>query len=241
MAVRFLDNVIDAGHYPLPQIEAMVRGNRKIGLGVMGFADVLIMMDIRYGTRDCLELIDKVMARIEAKAKEASKAIAESRGAFPNLGGKQVERGAKERHFAQHRPHRHHQHHRGVLQRDRAPLRLPYGAPCARRARSCARPTPNSSMALAQHRLDVGQVLSAMVGHTSVQDLDILPDDMKRIFVSAHDVHPLDQVRVQAAFQEHVDNAVSKTINLRADASITDVEEAFTLAHRSKVQRRHGL
>jgi ribonucleoside-diphosphate reductase alpha chain len=91
---------------------------------------------------------------------------------------------------------------------------------------------PQFLHALAQHRLDADQVLSAMRGRTSVQDLDILPDDMRRVFVSAHDVHPLDQVRVQAAFQEHVDNAVSKTINMRMDATINDVEEAFTLAYQ---------
>ncbi len=233
VAVRFLDNVIDAGHYPLPQIEAMVRGNRKIGLGVMGFADVLIMMDIRYGTRDCLRLIDKVMARIDLKSKEASQAIADSRGAFPNLEGSSVKEARRnatllsiaptgtisiiagcssgiEPHYAFHME-------RHVLEGE-----------------ELRETDPQFLQALARHHLDVGQVLSAMTGHTSVQGLDILPDDMKRIFVSAHDVHPLDQVRVQAAFQEHVDNAVSKTINLRADASITEVEEALTMAHGLK-------
>jgi ribonucleoside-diphosphate reductase alpha chain len=196
----------------------------------MGFADVLIMMDIRYGTKECLRLIDQVMGRIEAKAMEASRAIGESRGSFPNWAGsgsKRLRRNATllsiaptgtisiiagcssgiEPHYAFHLE-------RHVLEGE-----------------ELHETDPQFLHALAQHGLDAGKVLSALKGRTSVQELEILPEDMRRIFVSAHDVHPLDQVRVQAAFQEHVDNAVSKTINLRMDASIADVAEAFTLAH----------
>lgn len=233
LAVRFLDNVIDAGHYPLPQIEAVVHGNRKIGLGVMGFADVLIIMGIRYGSERSIALVDRIMSRMRSKAEEASRRISESRGAFPNFEGSALTREQRnatvlsiaptgtisiiagcssgiEPHYAFH-----FERHvlDGEVLKETDPLFL---------------------RALDEHALDRTKVLSSLVDRSSIQDLSAIPEGMKEIFVTSHDIPPKDQIGVQAAFQVHVDNAVSKTINLRSEATVADIAEAFALAHRSR-------
>ncbi|HSV42710.1 MAG TPA: adenosylcobalamin-dependent ribonucleoside-diphosphate reductase, partial [Methanomassiliicoccales archaeon] len=231
MAVRFLDNVIDAGRYPLPQIEVMARGNRKIGLGVMGFADLLLRMGIRYGSDESVALAHRIMERIRARAELSSTHIAESRGSFPNIEGSRIQ----------------------GPRRNATLLSIAPTGTISMIAGCSSGIEPNYAFSYQRHVLDgevlsetnqifmeklkemsidVGWVLEHLRERRTIQDVDGLPASFKHVFVTAHEVRFEDQVRMQAAFQDHVDNAVSKTINLPHESTVDYVKEAFRLAHR---------
>lgn len=230
LAIRFLDNVIDAGKYPLPQIDAMVKGNRKIGLGVMGFADLLLSLGVRYGSEGSISLADQIMTAVAEQADRTSRRIALTRGSFPNIEGSRVtgpRRNATllsiaptgtisiiagcssgiEPHFAFYLQ-------RHVLDGEELV-------------------EVNATLTRELQRLDVdiGQVLKALEDGSSLQGMMFVPQELREIFVTAHDVDPLTQVKVQGVFQRHVDNAVSKTINLPSDAGVQDVAEVFQGAY----------
>jgi ribonucleoside-diphosphate reductase alpha chain len=233
-AVRFLDDVIDVNSYPIPEIEQMTKANRKIGLGVMGWADVLFLLGIPYDSEEALQLAEDVMKFIQEESHKASQHLAEERGVFPNWKGSVWEK-------------------KGMKMRNATTTTIaPTGtisiiAGCS----SGIEPV----FALAYKRMNIldgeeffeineifenvlrergiysEELIEKVANEGSIQGMDEIPEDIRRVFKCALDISPEWHVRMQAAFQKYTDNAVSKTINLPNSASRKDVEKAFLLAY----------
>ncbi len=233
LAVRFLDNVIDMNRFPLPQIEEMTKGNRKIGLGVMGFADMLILMGIRYDSDEAIKIAREVMQFIQAEAHAASRRLAEERGVFPNW---------SQSVWAE----------RDVPMRNATCTTIAPTGTISIIAGTSSGIEPLFAVAFERHVLggetlvEVNPIFERLAHergfHTpelmklvaergSVRDIADIPADVRELFVTAHEITPEQHVRIQAAFQEFTDNAVSKTINFRNEATVEEVEAAYRLAY----------
>ncbi len=233
-AVHFLDNVIDMNRYPLPEIEAITRGNRKIGLGVMGFADLLIKLNIPYNTDEALVTGERLMRFLQEQAHAASADLAKDRGVFPSFKGSRLEsegqrlRNATVTTIAP----------TGTISiiADCSPGIEPlYGVSFVRTVMDGVRLVTLHPEFLRQVRaagLYSRRFLDRVSANESVQALSEIPLDLRRLFVTAHDVTPDHHVRMQAVFQKYSDSGVSKTINLPATATKADVASAFLLAYR---------
>lgn len=213
VAVRFLDNVIEVNRYPLPEIEETTKANRRIGLGVMGWADLLILMKIRYDTPEALEVADKVAGFLRTTAEAESRRLAEERGSFPNI-DKSVYKGTK--------------------MRNATIFTIAPTGTISRLAGCSSSIEPIFALEFTSKILD-----------GELKDVHPLYADWKAknpgkpdpdYFVTAHDISPEWHIRMQAAFQKHVDNSVSKTINFPNSASEADVEKAYLLAHKLKTK-----
>jgi ribonucleoside-diphosphate reductase alpha chain len=234
-AVRFLDNVIEMNSYPLPEIDQMSRGNRRVGLGVMGFADLLIKLGITYDSEEGLAFAERVMKFIDDEAWEESRALAEERGVMPNYEGS--------RHEA-----------RGDRVRNATVTTIaPTGtisliAGCSggieplfavafmRRQADMELPDVNPEFVkLAKERGFYSEELMKKVAeHGTVRDSSAfpeVPEDVRSVWVTSHDISPDWHVRMQAAFQKYTSMGISKTINLPREASPKDVEDAYRLAY----------
>jgi len=232
-AVRFLDDVVEVGRYPVPQTAAMTRdGNRKIGLGVMGWADMLIRLGVPYDSDDALRLAADLMAYLQSEADAASEALADERGCFPNW--EQSYYGELDRPM------------RNATRTTIAPTgTISIIAGCS----SGIEPLYAASMhrkvldgelldelhpllerALAERGLTGSTVASEIIRRGHLRDVPEVPADLARLFATAHEIDLEWHVRMQATFQRSVDCAVSKTVNLPNTASTTDVERVFLLA-----------
>ena len=233
-AVHFLDNVIDMNRYPLPEIEAITRGNRKIGLGVMGFADLLINLNIPYNTDEALVTGERLMRFLQEQGHAASADLAKDRGVFSNFKGSRLEsegqrlRNATVTTIAP----------TGTISiiADCSPGIEPlYGVSFVRTVMDGVRLVTLHPEFLRQVRaagLYSQRFLDRVSANESVQALSEIPLDLRHLFVTAHDVTPEHHVRMQAVFQKYSDSGVSKTINLPANATKADVASAFLLAYR---------
>ncbi|MEM2995669.1 MAG: vitamin B12-dependent ribonucleotide reductase [Candidatus Bathyarchaeia archaeon] len=235
-AVHFLDNVIDANKYPLKEIEAMTRANRKIGLGVMGFADMLIKLGVRYDSEEALAVAEKLMRFITEEARKKSVEIGEKRGSFPNF-EKSV---WKDKYSAM----------RNATVTTIAPTgSISIIAGCSSGIE------PIFAVSFIRNVLDGtrlfeinplfeatakekgfynAKLLEEIAKTGSVQKIGGVPEDVKKVFVTALDIAPEWHVRMQAAFQKYTDNAVSKTVNMPAEATVEDVKTVFELAWKLK-------
>jgi len=234
LAVRFLDDVLDMNQYPLPEIAAMTKGNRKIGLGVMGFADLLIMLGIPYDSAEALATGEAVMRFIQEGGHAASADLARARGTFPNYKGSRLEtegRRLRNATVTTVAP-------TGTISiiADCSPGIEPlYGVSYARTVMDDTRLTSLHPEFVRRARaagIYSPQLAAKVAANESIQDLAEIPDSLRRLFVTAHDVTPEQHVRMQAAFQRYSDSGVSKTINLPARATKADVASAFTLAYQ---------
>ncbi|MDJ0803449.1 MAG: vitamin B12-dependent ribonucleotide reductase [Desulfobacterales bacterium] len=234
LAVRFLDNTIDRSRYPLPEIDAMVKGNRKIGLGVMGFADMLYQLGVPYNSEQALKTAEAVMGTIQKAAREASRKLAAERGAFPNC----------DRSIYKNHPD-------GPLRNATTTTIAPTGtlsiiAGCSSGieplfALSFVRTVMDNDRLMevnphfAAAALEAGfysdDLMSEIAARGSIHGMDNIPPEIRKIYVTAHDVSPEWHIRMQAAFQKYTDNAVSKTVNLPRDATVDDVRKIYDLAH----------
>jgi len=231
-AVHFLDNVIDANRYPLKEIAAITRANRKIGLGVMGFADMLIKLGIPYNSEEALSFGERLMRFIEEEGHKKSIEIGEERGSFPNF-DKSI---WKDKYKAM----------RNATVTTIAPTgSISIIAGCSsgiepifaisfiRNVLSGTRlfeTNPLFEIMAKERGFYNAELLEKIAKTGSVQKIEGVPDDVKRLFVTALDIAPEWHVRMQAAFQKYTDNAVSKTVNLPIDATVDDVRKVYDLA-----------
>jgi ribonucleoside-diphosphate reductase alpha chain len=234
-AVHFLDNTIEMSRYPLAEIERMVKGNRKIGLGIMGFADLLFQLGTPYNSEEALAIAEEVMGFVQTESHQASLALAEQRGMFPNYPKSRFS-GDSTRAY------------RNATTTTIAPTgTLSIISNCSSGieplfALSFVRTVMDNDKlvevnpyfeAVARQRGFYSQSLMEVVAQTgSVAHLNDIPEDVKRVFVTAHDISPEWHLRMQAAFQKYTDNAVSKTVNLVRDATVDDVRKVYDLAWR---------
>jgi len=232
-AVRFLDNVLDSNHYPFPEIEAATLRTRKIGLGIMGFADLLIALNIPYDSEEALKMASTVMAFVQSQAHEASRRLASERGAFPAYRGSRLQR--------------HHDPRRNATVTTIAPTgTISLIAGCSpgieplyaiQTVRTVMEGTqlvtvqPSFLRMARAAGLDLERLQPELDAAPSIRHLSTIPADLRRLFVTAHDVTPEQHVRMQAVFQRYSDSGVSKTINLSSTCAKAEVAKAFLLAY----------
>jgi ribonucleoside-diphosphate reductase alpha chain len=231
--VHFLDNVIDVNKYPLPMIGEMTRANRKIGLGVMGWADMLIQLGVPYNSDTAIKLAESVMEFIQKEGKNASSAIAEERGVFPN--------------------------HKGSIYEGKTKLRnatvttiAPTGtlsiiAGCSSGSEPIFAVSYIKTVMEGTKLIEVNpyfekvakergfwsrELMEKIADKGSIKEFNEVPDDVKAVFITAHDIAPTEHITMQAAFQKFIDNAVSKTVNFPHNAAPKDVEDVYLLAYK---------
>lgn len=233
-SVRFLDNTITVSKYPLDEIDKMVKGNRKIGLGVMGFADLLYQLKVPYNSEKAIEIAEEVMGFIQKESHEASRHLAEERGVFGNF-DKSI---FKDR--------------EGCAYRNATTTTIAPTGTLSIIAGCSSGIEPLFALSFVRHVMDNDELpevnpyfervakergfysreLMDTIAHKgSIQNMEEIPEDVRRVFVTSHDVAPEWHIRMQAAFQKHTDNAVSKTVNLPHDSTVEDVRKVYNLAY----------
>ncbi|GAB4237811.1 MAG: vitamin B12-dependent ribonucleotide reductase [Deltaproteobacteria bacterium] len=234
-AVRFLDDVIDMNNYPLSEIRHMTVGNRKIGLGVMGFADMLIRLGIPYDSDEALSMAQELMGFIQEESGAASCNLARERGPFPNYDvSVYPDRGGAPR--------------RNATTTTIAPtgtISIIAGVSSGIEpvfALSYIRNVMDNDHLVEVHPLFEAEMrrrglysterMTELSKAGTLRHMDGIPEDVARVFVTAHDISPEAHLRMQAAFQKYTDNAVSKTVNFPADATREDIRKVFVLAFR---------
>jgi len=234
-AVHFLDNVIEVNKYPLPQIEDMSKGTRKIGLGVMGFADMLIQLGIPYDSEEAVETAEGVMSAILLESRRASAALAKKRGNFPSYRGSVFDDPSTE--FMRNattttiaptgtisiiagassgiEPLFAVAHVRRVMDGKELPEIHPLFLKIAKKEKFYSK-----------------DLIEAIVATGTVQAMEEVPVRVRRLFRTSHDISSEWHVRIQSAFQRYTDNAVSKTVNFPAEATKEDVAKVYRLAYK---------
>ena len=234
LATHFLDNVIEINNYPLAKISEMTKGNRKVGLGVMGWADTLIQLNIPYNSPEATSLGEKVMKFINDEGHAASRELAKVRGPFPNFKGSIYDRPGLE-----------------PIRNATITTIAPTGT-ISIIANASSGVEPLFAVSFVRQVMDKNilvevnpafenlarergfyspELMERIARHGTIQDMKEVPEDVRRIFVTAHDITPEDHIKMQAAFQKFTDNAVSKTVNFPHTATIDDVEKVYRLAY----------
>jgi ribonucleoside-diphosphate reductase alpha chain len=241
LAVHFLDNVVEANKYPTSEIHEATHATRKIGLGVMGFADLLFKLEVAYDSDEALELAGRIGSFIRETGWTASERLAETRGAFPawegsvwetQFGGKPM----RNAHVTTIAP----TGTISIIAGCSSGIEPLFSLAFTRQVlgdKKLVEVNPVFEAALREHITDetqFRQIIECAAVNGSIQDLAALPAEMRAVFRTARDISPQWHVRMQAAWQQHTDAAVSKTVNLPPGASVDDVGEAFLLAYELK-------
>jgi ribonucleoside-diphosphate reductase alpha chain len=235
LGARFLDNVIDVNKFPLPQIEKMTKATRKIGLGIMGFADLLIKLRIPYNSDKALEVAEDLMRFISEEATRESVKLGEERGLFPAFKGSIYDT------------------NNGLRPRNASRTTIAPTGTLSIIAGCSSGIEPLFALSYSRHILDGQQLIEVnpyfeetarkegfysaelmqqLAEGKMLRDVENVPDWVKDVFVTAHDITPEWHVRMQAAFQKFTDSAVSKTVNLPHEATIEDIAEIYMLAYK---------
>jgi ribonucleoside-diphosphate reductase alpha chain len=233
-SVHFLDNVVDMSKFPLKKIGELVHTNRKIGLGIMGFADMLILLEIPYNSEKARDTGRQIMKFIQEEANRKSLELGEQRGVFPNW----------ERSIYKKKGLR----FRNATRTTIAPTgTISIIAGCSSGieplfALSFVRNVLNNNQlpetnplfldAASREGIYSDDLIRDIAKHGSLQSIKGIPEKLQNIFVTAHDIPAMDHVKMQAAFQEYTDNAVSKTVNFSHDVTVDDVKDVYLEAHR---------
>lgn len=231
--VHFLDNVIDQNRYPIAQIEVQTRRNRRIGLGVMGWADMLLKLRLPYHSAQAFELADKIMSYLQSEARACSSELARTRGRFPNWDGSVYKA-------------------EDVSMRNATVTTIAPTGTISIIAGCSSGIEPFYSLAYERNVLDGTRMIEInplferaaheqgfysetlirkVASLRSISEVEEIPESVRSLYVTAADVSPADHVRMQAVFQKHCDSSVSKTINLPEAATPEDVRAAFELAY----------
>lgn len=252
-SVDFLDSVIDQSRFPLPQIDEMAKANRKIGLGVMGWADLLYQLHIPYMSYEAVDLAERVMEAIDYEAKFRSMELAMDRGSFPNFPESIYATGELQR------DSKHYDWAKLIAMIQENGIRnatvttiAPTGT-ISMIADTSSGIEPQFSLAFVKNVMDgekllyvnkwfeaaltewnllTQELLEEVSNAGSVGHITLVPEELKDIFQTAHDINPDWHIRMQAAFQKYTDNAVSKTINFPRSATIDDIRHAYELAYQ---------
>jgi ribonucleoside-diphosphate reductase alpha chain len=233
-AVKFLDNIIDMNKYPLLETEGITKANRKIGLGIMGFADMLVQLGIPYDSEEALRTGEEVMDFIQNKSHSVSERFAEERGAFPNFTGSIYKKPIRNATLTTVAP-------TGTISiiagcsSGIEPLFAISFVRNVMEGTKLLEVNPYFEAVARERGFYSEELMLKIAKHGTLSGIDEeVPEDIKRVFVTAFDVAPKWHVRMQAAFQKHCDNAVSKTINFPNDVDIKEVEKAYMLAYELK-------
>ena len=232
-AVHFLDNVIDANNYPLDKIAETTRASRKIGLGVMGWADALLMLGIPYNSDEAVELAERVMGYINTAGHAASSKLAAKRGTFPLFSVSTLKDGAAMR---------------NATVTTIAPTgTLSIIGGCSSGVEpvfayafirnimdgtEMIEVNPVLTEKLKELGLYSDRLLRRIASEGTIAHCEEIPQEVRDVFVCSHDIKPIDHIKMQAAFQRHTDNAVSKTVNFPKEATRNEVREAYLLAYK---------
>lgn len=236
-SVHFLDNVLDMNEYPIEKVRLMVRKIRRIGLGIMGFADALLDMNIGYNTEEGVKMAEKVMQFIQLESDNASVELAKTRGVFPAFEGSIYDKPGE------------------IKPRNGARTTIAPTGTISMLAETSSGCEPLFALTYAKNTIEGKRIFQTSPYFTdelkkrglyseelleqiqanggSIQNIDTLPDDLKKTFVVAGDIAPQWHLKIQAAFQKYIDNAISKTINFSNTATIDDVREAYLMAHET--------
>lgn len=242
LATRFLDNVIEANHYPLSEIDKTVRANRTIGLGIMGWADLLIDMRIPYNSDEAVKLAEKVMRFITEKGREESVKLGRERGSFPNFKGSSWQKKGfkymRNRTVTTIAP----TGTIGLIADCSQGIEPIFALAHLRRSSLSAQQNLGDELLytyqkfedeLKRRNLYSDELMAEVAKGGSIGHLNHnLPADLKKIYVTAHEISPIWHLKMQAAFQKYTDNAVSKTVNFAKEATTKEVEEVYMLAYK---------
>lgn len=232
LAVRFLDDVVDVNRYPLPQIQELTQGNRKIGMGVMGFADMLVLLGIPYNTEEAVRKAEEVMKFIQDEGRQMSIDLAKEKGVFANW---------KDSTWAE----------KGMRVRNAAITTIAPTGSISMIADASSGVEPLFAISFIKNVMDKDELVMTnpifleiakergfysdelmrkIAEKGTLEGINEVPEDLKRVFVVAHDVTPAWHIKIQGAFQRYIDNAVSKTVNFPNSATEEDVAEVYKMA-----------
>lgn len=234
-AVRFLDDVIEVNHYPISEIEKLTKGNRKIGLGVMGWADTLIYLGIPYNTQKAINLAGRIMKFIQQEGRKASVKLAEKRGVFPNFPdsiynqkGKPRVRNATITTIAPTGTI-------GIIAGASSAIEPLFAVAYTRKhvldGKEMEEVHPLFEQIARERGFYSKKIIEEVVIKGGVQQVKGVPPEVKKLFVTALEIKPEDHIKTQAAFQKYVDNATSKTINFPYTATEAEIKKAYLLAY----------
>jgi len=239
IGVRFLDNGVDLSRYPIKQIKKMARANRRIGLGVMGFADMLYQMEVGYNSNEGVRVAEKVMGFVNKVGVNESQNLAKEKGVFPNYKGSEFEK-------------------KGLRRRNLAVTTIAPTGTISMVADCSSGIEPVFALSYVKNVVEESglsyvneyfrkavedlkiseeeknKIYQRVSKTGSCQDIEQLPDLIKKVFVTAYDISPEAHIKMQAGFQKRVENAVSKTINFPSEATLEQVEKAYILAWELK-------
>jgi len=233
-AVHFLDNVIEMNKYPIEQIEQVTKSNRKIGLGVMGFADMLIRLGTPYNSDEAVELAEELMSFIQRKGREATRELAGDRGGFPNFKGSIYDgkgepvRNATVTTIAPTGTI-------SIISGCSSGIEPLFALAFTRNVMEgteLIEANPIFEEYARERGFDSPEIMKEVAKKGSLHDVEGIPADISRVFVTAHDISPEWHIKMQAAFQKYTDNAVSKTVNFPHDATVEDVASVYILAYK---------